>query len=133
MKYIMHCNILKHFWKISSTARHFIKFIYWVSTVLGFFYLAYKLVQRFIYFTVLFLIFVIYIKGTLSGQICCLKRSNVILRSQINGFPPSQYLTHALSPASQFDTHRAIKLYLVQSWIFFSPKKLSKSSWLFVA
>ena len=68
---------------------------------------------------VLFFIFVIYIKRTLSGQVCCLKRSNVILRSQINGFPPSQYLTHALSPASKFDTHRAIKIYLVQTEIFF--------------
>ena len=81
---------------------------------------------------VLFFIFVIYIKRALSGQICCLKRSNVILRSQINGFPPSQYLTHALSPASQFDTHRAIRLYFVQTGIFF-PQKLSKRTWVFLA
>ena len=76
---------------------------------------------------VLFLIFVIYIKRTLSGQICCLKRSNVILRSQINGFPPSQYLTHALSPASQFDTHRAIRLYFVQTGIFFSTEIIKEN------
>ena len=84
------------------------------------FYSRLEIVQRLIYFSmVLVFIFVIYINRTLSGQICCLKRSNVILRSQINGFPPSQYLTHALSPASQFDTHRTIKLYFVLIGIFY--------------